>query len=389
MQSILIDGRFVGVGDSMTRYTLETLKRLLPLDKENKYTILLRPQGLKVLDQWIKGDLRKRLKTEVLDIPHYSMSEQSKLLHWLNEKKFDLVHFVQFNHPIRYRGKFVITIHDLTLLGHLHRMNFARKLGFRVAMKSAVKNSSKIITVSQTSKDDIVDYYKIDPNKIVVTHLAVDDRYTSNLKSQISKIRKFKEKYKIVGDYILYTGMWQRHKNLLRLMRAFEQVKKQSPRDINQINIQLVLVGKIDKDEPEILKEIDRINSSLHLTSHISQPIVTTGFIDEEELPLAYAGALAYCIPSLSEGFGLPPLEAMASGTPVISSNISAMPEILGKAPLYFDPYDVDDMAKAMAKVIKSKELRDQLSRRGLEQVKKYNWQDTAEKTLCVYKSVL
>lgn len=187
MQSILIDGRFVGVGDSMTRYTLETLKRLLPLDKENKYTILLRPQGLKVLDQWIKGDLRKRLKTEVLDIPHYSMSEQSKLLHWLNEKKFDLVHFVQFNHPIRYRGKFVITIHDLTLLGHLHRMNFARKLGFRVAMKSAVKNSSKIITVSQTSKDDIVDYYKIDPNKIVVTHLAVDDRYTSNLKSQISK----------------------------------------------------------------------------------------------------------------------------------------------------------------------------------------------------------
>lgn len=388
MSRILIDGRFVGVGDSMTRYTLEILKRLLPMDQENEYAILLRPQGVKVLDQWITGDLRKRLKTEVLDIAHYSLHEQTKLLKWLNEKKFDLVHFIQFNHPIRYRGKFVITIHDLTLLGHLYRMEYKKRIGFKYVMKSAVKNSSKILTISQTSKDDIVEYYKIDPKKVVVTHLAVDQKYKP--KEKVSdfgiRISDFRRKYNICGDYILYTGMWQRHKNLKRMMQAFENVKCKMS---NVKNVQLVLVGKIDRDEPEVLKEIQRINSSLQPNSYKLPAIVVTGFIEEDELPIAYAGALVYCIPSLSEGFGLPPLEAMASGTPVISSNISAMPEILGNAPLYFDPYEVSDIAKKMTKIIEDKELRDQLSRKGLEQVKKYNWQETAEKTLEVYKSVL
>jgi glycosyltransferase involved in cell wall biosynthesis len=151
----------------------------------------------------------------------------------------------------------------------------------------------------------------------------------------------------------------------------------------------LVLVGKVDKDEPEILQEIERINTSLKTKNYQLKTIIATGFIDEEELPLAYAGALAYCIPSLSEGFGLPPLEAMASGTPVIASKISAMPEILGDAPLCFDPYNVDDIAQAMQKIIEDKNSRDQLSKKGLEQVKKYNWQSTAEKTLKVYKEVL
>ena len=119
------------------------------------------------------------------------------------------------------------------------------------------------------------------------------------------------------------------------------------------------------------------------------RPIVTTGFIEEDELPLAYAGAMAYIIPSLSEGFGLPPLEAMACGTPVISSNLSAMPEILGDAPLYFDPYSEEDMAEKMRMVASSEDLRADLSARGLMQVKKYDWDKTAEGTLEVYNKVI
>lgn len=385
MKKILIDGRFVGIGDSMTRYTLELLRRLLAIDQENEYTLLVRPQGVKIALQFLppseanQANPANKLKLEVLDIPHYSFAEQTKLLRWLNEKKFDLAHFVQFNHPIRYRGKFVVTIHDLTLLGHLYRMNPFKRLGFKMVMRSAVKNSAKILSVSETSKDDLVENYNADPKKIVVTHLAVDNKYTSNLKSQISKIKNFKKKYGIVGDYILYTGMWKKHKNLKRMIQAFENVKTQSS---NVKNIQLVLAGKVDKDEPEVLREIDRINSSL-------KAVIATGFLEEEELPIAYAGALCYCIPSLSEGFGLPPLEAMACGTPVISSNVSAMPEILGGAPLYFDPYDVDDIAKAMKKVIEDASLRDRLRKKGLAQIKKYSWEKTAKKTLEVYRSVL
>ena len=117
--------------------------------------------------------------------------------------------------------------------------------------------------------------------------------------------------------------------------------------------------------------------------------ITTTGFVDEPELPLFYAGALCYCIPSLSEGFGLPPLEAMACGTPVISSDVSAMPEILGDAPLYFDPYNIDSIAKAMTKIVSDEKLRKELSKKGLEQAKKYSWDKTGEMTLEVYKEVL
>ena len=143
--------------------------------------------------------------------------------------------------------------------------------------------------------------------------------------------------------------------------------------------------------------EINRINSSLAVilndrseSKDLSlKPIITTGFIDERELPIAYAGALAYIIPSLSEGFGLPPLEAMACGTPVISSKESCMPEILGDAAYYFDAYNIDDMADAMGKVVTSEDLRKELIEKGLRQVKKYSWSEAAKKTLEVYEEVL
>ena len=385
-KNILIDGRFIGVGESISRYTLEILKGILDLDKINEYTVLIRPQGL--------GEAKKlkekysKLKIEVLDVKHYSFAEQTQLLKWLNQKKFDLVHFTQFNHPINYKGKFIVTVHDLTLLGHLYRMNLLKRLGFRSVMASAVKNSIIIISDSNTTKKDIIETYKADLDKIIVTHLGVDSAFNAQVKSEKLKVKSFKKKYGITGEYILYTGMWKRHKNLLQMLKAFEQVKSEI-RNPKSEHIQLVLVGKIDKEEPEVIAEINRINSSLEAKSNQLKVIVTTGFIEEDELPIAYAGALAYCIPSLSEGFGLPPLEAMACGTPVISSNISAMPEILGNVPLYFDPYNVEDIAHAMKKIIEDKKLREELSKKGLEQVKKYNWKNTAKRTLDVYKGVL
>jgi glycosyltransferase involved in cell wall biosynthesis len=473
MSRILIDGRFIGVGESVQRYTLEVLVGVLGLDKINKYTLLVRPQGMKIAESAIASFIKsKRCAIEVLDIPHYSISEQTKLLKYLNKNKYDLVHFTQFNHPIRYRGDYVVTIHDLTMFGHLHRMNPIKKLGFVGVMKSAVKDSQAIITISNTSRKDIIESYKVNPEKIVVTYLGVDNKFNLKIKNQKSKLLKFRNKYKIGENYILYTGMWKKHKNLVRLLKAFEQYLIQKSKFKSQnynsklitkkaleaheaseaCSLQLVLVGKIDKGEPEVMREIERINthtdfvhppaarqqsSSLggqqlragredtekvkseirsstssdrpeesngrnpksetnsndknpnELKSYNLQPVVATGFIDEEELPVAYAGAMAYVIPSLSEGFGLPPLEAMACGTPVLSAKTSAMPEILGGAPLYFDPYNIDDIAKKIEKIAGDEALQAELSKRGLEQVKKYSWGKTAKETLSVYKSTL
>lgn len=382
MSQVLIDGRFVGVGESVSRYTLEILSRILRSDKDNEYTLLIRPVGEKKLADYPIIKSAANCKIETLDIPHYSPVEQTKLLKYLNEKKFDLVHFTQFNHPIFYKGNFVVTVHDLTMLGHLHRQNPLKRMAFNKVMKAAALNSTKIITVSETSKNDILDYYDIPANKIVVTYLGVDAKYNLKVKNETEKIDAFKEKYKIEDQYILYTGMWKRHKNLLRALEAYEIAAKKG--EIGNRNIQFVMAGKVDENEEEVIDKIKEINDSLG-----RKAVVATGFVLEEELPIAYAGASVYIIPSLSEGFGLPPLEAMACGTPVISSKESCMPEILGDAPLYFDPYNINEMAEVMEKVITDKDLRQSMIPKGLEQVRKYSWDDTAEKTLAVYKQTL
>ena len=414
----------------MTRYVLEFFSRILDLDHDNSYTLLIRPQGIKDvaaklnISQLEIEELTKNLKIkiknlclQVLDIPHYSLGEQTKLLSYLNKERFDLVHFIQFNHPLFYKGKFVTTIHDLTLIGHLHYFNFARQLAFNLVMRDAAKRSERIIAISKVTRQDIIDYYAIPKGKFAVIYLGIDHhRYNEQVKSQKTKIQSFKEKYGISRDYLLYTGMWKKHKNLLRLFKAFEQflISQRSAVSGQQSgaktpNLQLVLTGKIDKNEPEVIAEINRINKRLSgvrsqelgakgnlqnlpqtpYLQPLTPSIVTTGFIDEEELPLAYAGALAYVIPSLSEGFGLPPLESMACGTPVIASKESCMPEIEGDAPLYFDPYNEKDIEKAIERIVGDENLRVELAKKGIIQAQKYQWEKTARETLAVYQNIL
>lgn len=389
MKRILIDGRFIGIGESMTRYALEILKGILESDKENQYTLLIRPQGRKALADF-DIDKDPNLKISELNIAHYSIGEQMKLLKYLNREKFDLVHFIQFNHPIRYKGSFVVTVHDLTMASFLRRSNPIRRIAFTKVMESAVENSKKIITVSKTAKKEIVDFYKINPEKVEVIYNGLDHQsYNPRVRERSGEIKKFLEKYGINKEYILYTGMWKEHKNILRLVRAYEKFCENRLPDPKSRVIKLVLAGKVDKNEKEILLEIDRINQALNMKYNVKDAIIKTGYIEENELPLAYAGAVAYIIPSLSEGFGMPPLEAMACGTPVIASRVSAMPEILEDAAIYFDPLDSTNIAEAMEEVTEDKNARIEVIKKGYAQVKKYDWAKTAEETLAVYKSVL
>jgi len=412
---ILIDGRFIGVGDSIGRYTLGNLTHLLDIDKENHYSLLIRPAGVRQLRDLGLWE-QKNLAIEVLDIPHYSLPEQTRLLIWLNKKPYDLVFFTQFNHPIRYHRPYIITIHDLTTLGYFHRENFLKVAMFKKVMRSAVSDSKKIITISKTTKDELHDYYKIDKQKIEVIYPGIDENYLRIAKMDTTDRKKLGNKFKKVsgigGEYLLYTGMWKRHKNLTRLLKAFERVKSEC-RMSNIEKIQLVLAGKIDQREPEVIKEINRVNSKLEIRMSKSETnsksecrnpkqigniaiqqfnnpaVLCTGFIPEELLPAAYCGALAYAQPSLSEGFGLPPLEAMACGTPVVAANISATSEVLGDAALYFDPENVKDMAEKIGKIYSDFKLRLELEKKGFEQIKLYSWRENGKKTLEVIKEVL
>ncbi len=308
---ILIDGRFIGEGESIARYVLELTKEILKLDKENDYTLLIRPIGEREVEQYPEIINAENLKIDVLDIPHYSVAEQTKLLKYLNREKYDLVHFTQFNHPVLYKRPFVVTIHDLTLVGHLHYFNFIKRLAYNLVMSTAAKKSKKIIAISEFTKKDVIDYFKVSEDKFEVIYHGLDfDKFSPNIPNKEQRIKEFKEEYKIAEDYFLYVGAWKKHKNLLRLLKAYYEFAKGKDDSIPQ----LVLVGKNDPKEPEIKTEIDCINE--RLKKQVNKAIVLTGPVDirSDKLPIIYSGALAYIIPSLSEGFGWPPLEAMATG---------------------------------------------------------------------------
>ncbi len=370
----------------MTRYCLETLRGILRLDTENKYTLLIRPVGEKELDWYPEIKQAPNLMIEKKNIPHYSIGEQVRLLNYLKKNDFDLVHFIQFNHPILYKKPFVATIHDLILINH-SKGNPLKRVAFKRVMSSAVKNSKRIITISKATKDEIEKTFKVDTKKIDLIYHGVDhDKFNILVKGKSEEIEAFKKKHGISLDYLLYVGAWKSHKNLLGLIEAYKQYLKKNDKFIH-----LVLVGGIDKKEPEVMAKIKEINESLYSKFNIQNSIITTGSIDvrSEELPIAYAGAIAYVIPSFVEGFGWPPLEAMACGTPVISANISSMPEILGDGAYYFDPSKIEEITQALGKIIEDHKLREELIKKGLDQVKKYNWDETAKETLNVYKSAL
>lgn len=402
MSRILIDGRFIGVGESISRYTLELLKNLLEIDKENEYTLLVRSQGVdiaasrfgfqidkseneKLIVKWemINGKYQN-LKIKILDVAHYSFGEQTKFLSFLNKEKYDLVHFTQFNHPMRYGGKFVVTIHDLILLNHA-KANLIKKMAFWPVLKSCIK-AEKIITISDESKREIIYSLHVRDDKVMPIYLGINHRqFNVSAKSNKELLTKFCQKNKITDDYFLYVGAWKSHKNILGLLKEYEDFILSGERFLH-----LVLVGKVDLREKRVILEIEKVNKKVEEDKGKKGAVVTAGVVDsDEELSAIYGGAIAYIMPSLAEGFGWPPLEAMACSTPVISSNKSCMPEILGEAALYFDPTKNGEMKEAIQKIIHDHTLRENLIKKGLSQVEKYNWSETAKKTLEVYKSVL
>lgn len=381
-----IDARFyrsstAGIG----RYTRALLKELMKIDKKNLYTVFITPADEKEYDEEIKnlkpastvGGLKiKNFVKKVVDIPHYSISEQTKFLKILSKEKFDLVHFTNFNHPLLYHGKFIVTIHDLTLMLYppiKSRQSILRKIGLKMTLNNAVKNARIIIADSHATKKDIVKVLKADSDLIKVVHIGLDSDYY--LPKKLPATYQLK-RYGIKKPYLLFISQWRPHKGILQLVEAFVVLKNKS-----KIPHQLVIIGKPNPDFPEIPLALS--------SSPYASDIITPGFIAEEDLPNLYRQADLFVFPSHYEGFGLPPLEAMASGVPVVASKVSCMSEILGEAAVYFDPYEPADMADKIHKTLINADLQKEMIKKGFHQIKKYSWAKMARETLQVYKNVL
>jgi len=271
--------------------------------------------------------------------------------------------------PIRYKGKVVTTMHDLTTLRYLNPSKNtailkAKQVVYGRVNKVVAKKSLAIFTPSNYVKEDVVNYTHINPDKVTVTYEAAD-----KIKDDPEIVSVLKGK-----RYIMYTGKPFPHKNLGRLIEAFNIIRTTDP------DLSLALVGKKDTnysriEDGVIAKAIDNV--------------VFTDFVSEGQLRWLYENCQAYVFPSLSEGFGLPGLEAMIHGAPVVSSNFTCLPEIFGEAAEYFNPMDINDMALTIQKVINNETTRQKLITTGYKEAGKYSWATMAKQTLKIYEDVL
>lgn len=311
----------------------------------------------------------------VEDADKYSIKELIRLPLQMRYHKLDLFHAPHYVLPPLRPCKAVVTIHDLI---HLRFPQYLPSSGAyyyaKLMMFLATRSAEKIITVSQSSKQDIIEILKVPTDKVEVIYNGLGAGFKPVEKTM--KTRQFLSGFGITGNYLLYVGSFMAHKNLRVLMNAYELLRNQQG-----FHHQLVLIGDRGKSKSELERLIK--------TRQWEDQVILTGFIHPEWLPVFYSSADVFVFPSLYEGFGLPPLEAMACGAPVITSNRSSLPEIVGNAGILVNPESPKEIAQAVWKVLSDKNLRDQLIKKGLEQVQQFSWEEAAQKTLAVYQSVL
>lgn len=363
-----IDARFYNPEASgLARYASELVPRLLELPdaKQHQFVVLL-PES--VAEPKTTHSNTKFIRTA---IKHYSLAEQTTLVSLINAQKLDLCHFLHFNHPLLYGGRSVFTIHDLILTFYPGiKPNMLKLVAYQLMIRHALRKASQIIAVSHTTKREIAEYYHVDPHKISVIYEAVDKRYKKCDNQRL--LDEVKQKYGINKPYLIYIGQIRVHKNIVRLISAFASVHARNR------SLQLVLIGKADASYLKMVQSEIRKH-------HLGKAVVLGGFAGEADLPVLYSGAIASVMPSLIEGFGLPPLESMACQCPVVSSNASCLPEIAGDGALYFDPTDTVDMASKIGQVISSADLRQVLIQAGLKRIEQFSWGKMAEETLALY----
>ena len=358
MSKIVIDARELRT--STGRYIERLLHYLQRIDTGNDYVVLLKPKDI---DGWEPSN--HRFKAVACPYEEFTFAEQIGFKRQIEKLKPDLVHFGMTQQPISYKGAVVTTIHDLTTLRFdnpaKNKLVFRFKQGvYSYVTKRVAEKSTELITPTQFVKDDVAEYTGVDPDKITVTLESAD-----TIEDPAEQMEDLAGK-----KFLMYVGRPTPHKNLERLIEAFVALKAQHP------DLKLVLAGKKDDNYRRIEAGVTEKNI---------QNVIFTDFVSDGQLRWLFENCEAYVFPSLSEGFGLPALEAMMLGAPVVSSNSTCLPEVYGDAAHYFDPLSVESMSGAINEVLTDKKLRQDLIAKGSVQADKYSWRRMAEQTLQVY----
>ena len=309
------------------------------------------------------------------DSPGYSVSELTRFAWRLMRERLDLYHSTHYVIPPLARARAVVTIHDIIhVLYPQFLPNRAALVYARVMIRRALNRADRILTVSYNTKRDLVDYFGVPPARVEVVYNGVSSRFRPDLPRE--ERDRVAAKYRLPRPYLLFLGGEKPHKNVRNVLRAFAQARKE-----RALPHSLVLAGPMPKNR----SRVEAIIAALELESRVCRP----GIVPEEDLPGLYAGADAFLYPTLYEGFGLPVVEAMASGVPVLTSSTSALQEIAGGYALLVDPMDVDAIAKGIVLLATDPARRAEFVELGKRRARDFSWDRAAERTLQIYAEAL
>ena len=366
---IAIDARKLrdyGIGT----YIRNLLRHLARLDTTSEYVVLCRNE-----DSAYAAELGENFRAVSEESPAYSVREQFTVPLALRREKAELFHAPHYVLPPLAPCRSVVTIHDCI---HLRFPQYLpSRLGYgyaRGALWVAAHRSARVLTVSEASKRDILEYFDVPESKITVIYNAFDERFSEE--PPADEVMRVRERYQLNDPFILYAGNIKPHKNLERLIEAFHIIRR------GELEfVKLLIIG----DEISKYAALRRTVHRYKLHKHVR----FFGFVPDATLAILYRLARVFVFPSLYEGFGLPPLEAMASGTPVITSNVSSLPEVVGDAAMLIDPYETDAIAGAMRRVLMDDRLRDDMRERGLAQAREFSWGRSVRRVKEIYDEVL
>ncbi|MEW6606640.1 MAG: glycosyltransferase family 1 protein [bacterium] len=350
-------------------YISNVIKALAKIDKENSYKLYYtNPEIVK------NGFINQPNFQEILIKPHSPLiripfSFPLEIL----KRPIDLFH-VQYIAPPLCSCPIIVTIHDLSFIHYPQYFTKREQLRMSMLIPITARQATKILAVSEYSKKDIINSYRIPEDKIVVTYDGVNESFHPIDNQEL--LDEIVAKYGITNKFVLYVGNIHPRKNLGRLIEAYCLLKKN-----HNIKHKLVIVGKKAWLYADVFKRVREMG--------LENEIVFTEYVPQEDLPLLYNAAEVFVYPSIFEGFGIPPLESMACGTPVITSNTSSFPEVVGDAGVTVSPHSVDDIAKAIYDVLSNPQMQKRLSEKGIERAKLFTWENTAKRTLSVYKECL
>lgn len=359
-----------GIGN----YTYYLVKNLLEINKKNHYILFSnRVIPCDIFDKDLKNNEFKIIKLipKIRPFLWYLVY----LPFYIKRHKIDIFLSTNFFTPvINWKTKVLTAIHDLTAQKYPQTHKWQARLMHKLFLQSSLKKSNLIISDSESTKMDIIDLFNIPSEKIRVIYPAISEIFKKI--EDLNLLKSVKAKYSLPDRYILFVGTLEPRKNLALLLKAFAELKK-----TQSIGHKLVIVGRKGWLYSDIFDIIRK--------EQLLEEIILTGYVEEIDLPAIYSMAEVLVYPSIYEGFGLPPLEAMACGCPVIASNTSSLPEVVGDAGILINPYDVEALKQAILSVIRDDALRNLLRDRGLERAKMFSWEKTAKEVLkCFYEII-